>query len=346
MLKKYFLFLGVIVISSSALAKVQYLRLAKGKVVAYEYIQSNSSGSVLILLPGVNRSLESSDRAVRLLVAQGWNVLMPSLSAHPLSLQGLDKSERAHFAYDSSIRSGDFAEEVEALVDVLEIKRAMPVTLSYSSSVGAFLNPQKFPHVIETVPLGTAMEADPEAAKKAELWESWLRMNPFMAPIWIRQFRDQTYYAHWSKIVDKNLTEDSEYYGSNPRVSDIKAGYVSIARAVEYFNFPQWDFSSDKRTRDFVFAGKENPERLKNQIEMLQNYLETGRSARVVVVASAGHILPTDNPAVYAGVVGLLASQKPKGGVQFAVVNTAEDLMALQWQDRSKLESWIKGSQH
>lgn len=336
---------SLLLFAMGASAEVQHLRLGRGKVIAYEHIVTNPQGATLILLPGVNRSLESSDRAVRLLLEKGWNLLLPSFPAHPQSIAGLDKYETPYFALNSGVRVKDFAADIETLAAELKIGKAIPVTLSYSSSVGAYLNPKVFPHVIETVPLGTAMESDPEAQKNTETWENWLRLNPFMAPFWIRQFRDQAYSTHWSKVVDGNLKNDPDFYGSNPRVSDIKGGYVTIARAVEDFKFPEWDFTSESRTRDFVIAGKENPERLKNQVEVIKKYLATGKPVRVVVVEGAGHILPTDKPALYAGVLNLLSTQGRQGAIQFAIVKDPESLQTLKWSDGYALERWLKEHQ-
>ncbi|NUN07494.1 MAG: alpha/beta hydrolase [Bdellovibrio sp.] len=344
-MKKLLLVFALVMTSSAAFAEVQYQRLAKGKMIAYEHIVRQPNGATLILLPGVNRSLESSDRAVRLLLEQGWNLLLPSLPAHPLSVSALDKYEIPYFNLNSGLRVKEFAQDIEELTVILKIGKAVPVTLSYSSSVGAYLNPKTFPHIIETVPLGTALEADPEAAQKTATWENWLRMNPFMAPFWIRQFRDQSYASHWNKVVDTNLKNDPEFYGANPRTSDIKAGYVAIARAVEDFNYTQWDFSAEKRTRDFVLAGNENPERLKNQIEVIKNYLATGKPARVVVVAGAGHIMPTDKPVIYSIVVGLLGSQPRQAPVQFAIVNPTDSVKDFEWKDATALDRWIKENQ-
>ncbi|WP_415062223.1 alpha/beta hydrolase [Bdellovibrio sp.] len=345
MMKKWVLLFSLLFVSSLSLAEIRHLRLGPGKVIAYETIFQKMDAPTLILLPGVNRSLNSSDRSVRMLADLGWNLVMPSLSAHPLSIQGLKSSETPYFVLDNRTRAKEFAKDIEELVAYLGVKKSIPVTLSYSSSVGAFLDPELFPHVIETVPLGTATEANPEAAKNAELWENWLRLNPFMAPIWIRQFRDQAYTTHWSKTVDENLKADPEFYGENPRVSDIKAGYVTIARAVEDFDLTQWKFDSEKRTRDFVFAGKENEERLKNQIEAVKSYLASGKPVRVLVVENAGHILPSDQPRIYASAISLLASQPRQGSVQFAVVRSAESIATLRWQGRAELESWLKENQ-
>lgn len=344
-MKNILVSLFLLFLTTGAFAEVQHLRLGRGKVIAYEHIVRNPQGPTLILLPGVNRSLESSDRAVRLLLEKGWNLLMPSLPAHPQSIAGLDKYETPYFAMNNTIRAKDFAADIEILAAELKVDKAIPITLSYSSSVGAFLNPKVFPHVIETVPLGTAMETDPEAQKNTETWENWLRLNPFMAPFWIRQFRDQAYSTHWSKVVDGNLKNNPDFYGTNPRVGDIKNGYVTIARAVEDFNFPDWDFTAETRTRDFVIAGSENPERLKNQVEVIKKYLASGKPVRVVVVEGAGHIMPTDKPALYVGVLNLLSTQGRQGSVQFAVVKDAETLQTLKWSDGYALERWLRENQ-
>lgn len=339
-MKTIALFISVLLVSLTAAAKVQHLRLGTGKVIAYEYIQTNKDSSTLILLPGVNRALSADDRSVQLLAEQGWNLLLPSLPAHPLSIAGLSAGETPYFQYDSTIRSGDFATDIEKLVVALKIKDAVPVTLSYTSTVGAFLNPKFFPRVIETVPLGVPTETNPEAAKNAELWEGWLRLNPLMAPFWIRQFRDQAYTKHWAATVDANLSSDPEYYGVNPRTGDIKAGYVTIARAAEDFDLTKVDYKADVVTRDFILAGKENPERLKNQIVALKNYLHTGKPVRVIVVANAGHVLPSDSPSVYAAVIGMLA-QESSSGVSFMVVRKTQDVRKTPWQGASELEAWM-----
>ena len=341
MTKKWTWFFSVLLLSSVSWAEVQYLKLARGKVIAYEHVVKNPAAPTLILLPGVNRSLNMEDRSVRLLSEQGWNLLMPSLTAHPLSIQGLEKNEYPYFLMDSSVRAKEFAADIDALVTELHVSKAIPVTLSYSSSVGAYLNQTMFPHIIETVPLGTALEGNPEAAKAAAAWESWLRLNPFLGPFWIRQTRDAAYSANWGKVVDANLKEDPEFYGKNPRVSDIKAGYVAIARAVEDFDFSKWNFAEDRRTRDFVIAEKENDERLQNQIQVIQNYIANGKPVRVVVVANAGHVLPSDRPGMYAGVIGLLAAQPRQTKVQFAFVESVEKLSTLSWQGQNALENWI-----
>ncbi|ASD64850.1 alpha/beta fold hydrolase [Bdellovibrio bacteriovorus] len=342
-MKTIALFISVLLVSLTAAAKVQHLRLGTGKVIAYEHIQTNKNSSTLILLPGVNRALSAGDRSVQLLAEQGWNLLLPSLPAHPLSIEGLSASETPYFLYDSTIRSADFSSDIEQLVAALKIKDAVPVTLSYTSTVGAFLSPKKFPHVIETVPLGIPTETNPDAAKNAELWEGWLKLNPLMAPFWIRQFRDQAYSKHWGAVVDANLSSDPDYYGANPRAGDIKAGYVTIVRAAEDFDLTKVDYKANAVTRDFILAGEENSERLKNQILALKNYLRSGKPVRVIVVANAGHVLPSESPSVYAAAIGLLAQEPASAGVSFMVVRKAQDVHKAQWQGASELEAWMDG---
>lgn len=340
-MKSISLFISVLLLSVTVTAKVQHLRLGKGKVIAYEYLQANPSSGTLILLPGVNRALGANDRSVQLLAEQGWNLLMPSLSAHPLSIEGLTATETPYFLYDTSIRAKDFADDISALVSALKIKQAVPVTLSYTSTVGAYLNAEAFPHVIETVPLGKPAEANPEAAKNAELWEGWLKMNPVLGPYWIRQSRDQAYSKHWGAAVDANLRNDADFYGANPRTSDIKSGYVTIARAAEDFDLTKVDYGSDKVTRDFILAGEEKSERLQNQILALKNYLQTGKPARVIVVANAGHVLPSESPSVYSAAITLLAQEAPQAQVSFLIVRKAQEVRQAKWQGEAELKAWM-----
>ena len=204
------------------------------------------------------------------------------------------------------------------------------------------MNQSLFPFVIETVPMVEPREGDPKAAQNVKEWENWLKLNPVMAPFWIRQSRDAGYYSHWGKIVDLNLQRDPQFYGESPRVSDIKLGYVTIARASEDFNLKNWNFRQDHRTHDFVIAEKENPERLLNQKVVIKNYLAAGKPVRVVVITNAGHILPSERPEAYAAIVSLLALQTRKEQVQFAQVESFEGISTLQWQGPEGLEKWLQ----
>lgn len=346
MFNRWFLSVALLILSSTSFAKVEYLRLGSGKVLAYEQYIKNPEAPTLVLLPGVNRALTMEDSSVRVLSEKGWNLLLPSLSAHPLSVRGLEKSETPYFLFNNRIRSKNFAEDVSALVNQLKVKNAVPVSLSYTSSVAAFLDTKKFPHIIETVPMGVSTEADPESAKNAELWEGWMRLNPFMASIWIRQARDLAYSTFWGQVVDANLKADPNVYGEKPRVSDVKAGYVTIARAAEDFDFPQWDFQQEARTRDFILAENEDIHRLQNQIAVIKKYKVTGKPLRVVVVARSGHVLPSDRPYAYSTVIGLLATQPAASGVQFCYVDSDQELTALNWQGEEALNKWIDRNAH
>ncbi|MEN0058175.1 MAG: alpha/beta hydrolase [Bdellovibrio sp.] len=341
-MKQIFVLFSLILVAITSSAEVQYFRLGRGKVIAYEYILNQQNGPTLILLPGVNRALEEGDATVRQLARQGWNLLMPSFPSHPASIQGLNKDEAPYFMMSTRTRVQDYAEDIETLVDYLNIKQAIPVTLSYSSAVGAYLNPKKFPHLIETVPLGTALEATTESLRQqAALTEGWMRMNPIMAPVWIRQYRDLGYRTVWAKRVDDNLRADPEYYGPRPRVSEIKSGYVDIARAVEDFDLTKWNFGEENRTRDFVFAGREEATRMNNQVRALKSYMATGRPVRVVVVSSVGHVMPTESPAIYATLLNLLSTQTRISTAQFAVVSPYS-FTSVVWQDRTALDQWIE----
>lgn len=343
-MKNIILFLSLLTLPLSTLADVQFFKPERGQAMAYELIMSDDNSQItLMLLPGVNRGLMAEDSAVKELKKWGWNILIPSLPSHPLSLQGLDKYEYASFP--SSERVEDYALKMEALVDHLGLQTVIPVSLSYSSSVGASLNPQRFPHVIDTVPLVTAMETSPHLAAYMAQMESLAMLNPFLGPLWVRGFRDQSYRTHWSSTVYQNLSANSQMYGPSPRTSDIIDGYVAIARAVEDFDFAAKDFSQDNQIRDFVLAELEEPLRLEKQLQVLQNYLQTGKPCRVVVVKGAGHVLPSDKPTLYAHVVSGLAHNPAAGPVQFAIVSSAKNAKQIQWGGLRELENWMSSVQ-
>lgn len=340
-MNRFLLTLAFLLLSYAAQGEIHHFRWAQGKVMAYEWLGKAHGKKTLLLLPGVNRALSENDRSVQLLLAQGWNILMPSLPSHPASIAGLDKYEVPYFISRSQIRSQDLARDIESLVEELGLKKVIPVSLSYSSSLSAHLSAEKFPYIIDTVPLVVPTEADPRSAALAKQWEDMALLNPFVGPLWVRSFRDQAYYRHWSARVDENLKRDSAFYGDNPRVSDIKAGYVSIARAVEDFDFKKTVFDQNSQIRDFVFAGQEDPVRLQNQIAVLKNYLRSGKPTRVVVVQKAGHVLPTDMPAAYANILMYLSSNRPQE-VRFLSVNSSSDIAHAEWGDRTALERWMK----
>lgn len=340
-MKNITLFISLLFVSLTATAEIQHLRLGPGKVIAYEHLVANEGAPTLVLLPGVNRALTADDPAVEILLNSGWNMVLPSLPAHPESIRGLKRDEDPYYRGTTSVRVNDFAKDIDQLLTHLKVKKVIPVSLSYSSAVAAYMDPVKYPHVIETVPMGNQEESNPQAAAIRELWENWFRLNPYMAPFWIRQFRDQGYWAVWGMDVNDRLSQDPEHFGASPRVWDIKSGYVTIARASEDFDFTHWDFAAEDRTRDFVLAGSEDPVRMKNQVIALKNYLKTGRPTRVIVVEGVSHILPSVAPELYANILAHLASSPQGSQTRFMIIG-GEGHNRNQWLGREALEAWMK----
>jgi pimeloyl-ACP methyl ester carboxylesterase len=340
-MKKIMLSFIALLIPLSLQAEVRYHVFGPGKVMAYEWMGKTKKNPTLILLPGVNRALMSSEPAAQELMKQGWNILLPSLPTHPLSIAGLAVTEVPYFKYDNTSRVQHFAQDISDLVVALKIQNAIPVSLSYSSGISAHLDPQAFPRVIDTVPLVTANETNPAAEAMTNQLKAAASLNPFMGPFWLRATLDQAYTAHWSKTVTSNNASNPGFYGENPRLLDIISGYVAIARAIEDFDFSEKDFSADTQTRDFVIAEQEEPLRLKKQIVVIKNYLQSGKPCRVVVIKNSGHIAPADQPELYMRTVDFLAGTQMRGSFQFKEVQTPSDFKSSAWQGLAEFEAWI-----
>lgn len=342
-MNNFILSIGLLLTPLFSFADVEYFRMGKGQVMAYEYVSVENAKGTLILLPGVNRGLTARESAVVRLKNQGWNVLLPSLPSHPLSIRGLETTETPDFASETRVQ--DYARNLEALVEGLDIHNAIPVSLSYSASISSYLDSHRFSRIIDTVPIVTATETNPEAAEAAQSIESVMLLNPFLGPFWVRNFRDYNYRNYWKRTVTQNLESSPGMYGPSPRVESIIDGYVAIARAVEDFDFTQINFSQDEQIRDFIIAGKEHPLRLQKQLQVLQNYVASGKPCRIVVVQNAGHILPSDQPTAYANIIAQLAATSDRQNqIEFALVKNNSESESLQWQGPEAFYNWLNAN--
>lgn len=326
--------------TSLSAAEVRYFVMGPGKVMAYEWVGISNKNPTLILLPGVNRALGSNEKSVQLLMKQGFSVLLPSLPSHPLSIAGLPVYESPYFIFQNKVRVQDYAQDITALTESLKIQNAIPVSLSYSSGIAAYFDAEKFPRIIDTVPLVTPDETNPQAAATAAQLRNLARMNPFNGEFWLRTMLDQVYYNYWNTKVSNNQASSPGIYGENPRLNDIARGYVAIARAIEDFDLTKKSFAETEQTHDFILAGNEEPLRLEKQIQVVRNYIESKKPCRILVVQNSGHILPSEQPELYAQVVGALAASKTRAQVQFAIVEKITDYEQTAWGDVKAFEKW------
>jgi pimeloyl-ACP methyl ester carboxylesterase len=313
-IKKSFLFLLIILVSafsSLSFAQVKYFKVQSGQYLTYELQERPSARATLVFLPGINRGLqfETEKKFFSAFTDEGFNVLTITSSLHPRSIAIIPGNE-SFFAQKKTVTSKDLAKEVEALMKSLRIQRPIAISLSYSASILAELDPAKFSGFIEMVPLTDPLDGDDATKRALRDQQDFMMLNPFLAPS-IRFQRDYAYQTYWSAQVDANLKANPSQYGSKPRVDDIKKGYASLARASEAYRLKNVKMAAP---RHFILAEGELESRLEVQwgVAVKENQKSQGKSS-VVVVADAGHILPSENPVSAARAVELVANSMLNG---------------------------------
>ncbi len=286
--------LAVSVFAFSAFAEVKTFKIGKGRSLTYEISNNPEAPATLVLLPGINRGLQfETEKAFFSSPAfEKYNVLAITSSLHPRSINSLATNEE-FYGQSSRVTSKDLALEVEALVAELKVVKPIAVSLSFSSSILAELNPKKFAGFIEMVPMTDPLDGEDSTKKLLRDQQDFMMLNPFFAPS-IRYQRDLAYQTFWSNQVDGLLQSNPNQYGSQPRVDDIKAGYVDLAQSSESYRLTRVQM---KAVRHFILAANELEDRLKTQVQMaVQENQKSQGKASLVVVADSGHILPSENP--------------------------------------------------
>lgn len=280
--------------TSVVFAKEGVLEVQPGEKVYYHSVITNKSKPTLVLLPGIYRGLNDDDEIIKILKRKKVNYVAIHFSGHPASILQLKENETAVFATGKGLTSEMLAHEVEAVVSELKIKTPIAVSLSYSSTVVAYLNPNIFPTVIETAPLGAFGEDDPLGTAQRKAWTDWLKLWPGNH-FWLEAAQDKAYRDHWAPVAYERA-EDYENIDSEL----LTAGYMAMARAIENYDLRLQDFSNQPR-RIWIFAENENEYRRQIQDEAVQIYNDAAKSSTTpIVIADSGHIIPTEQPKAYA----------------------------------------------
>lgn len=268
--------------AADAIPSEGYVEVSPAQRMAYDSQIVDAKKSTLIILPGIFRGLNRSDKFIQQLVEKKINFVTINFSTQPASVANYDEKQKTYFDGGKNVTSKKFADEVEAVVDALDIKKPLVVTLSYSGSVSQFLNPVKFPVLIETSPLGRYDE-DPDV-KALNFVLPWFR------EYYLRQWADKTAAGY----VNSDPRLDSQE--NRTRMSD---GYIAMAKAVETYDMSQQNFATSPR-RVFIFGENEQDERKANQLAAVEVYKKTtGIEVQPIIVKGAGHIVPNDEPEQY-----------------------------------------------
>ncbi len=278
---------------------------------------ADSSKPTFLFLPGVNRSLLLSEPAAQTLIKAGYGVVGFNFSVQPFSLVTLDSRETPDFYnHDTTLQS--LAEETEKLAQALKashgLNHIIPVSLSYSGAVSLYV--KGFAQIIDSVPM-TSMDAfSPQLARYRRWLKSGELFNPIFGPGITRNLLDQAYRTHWVQQVEA-IT--NQFNLPRERKHEMVDGYIRLSRATEGF---QWNSRGDRTKRVFILAGKEAPGLQCDQFEVIVKRLEGGSQESVVIVMESGHVVPADQPEVYAQILVKAATGSLSAGLTVVTPST------------------------
>lgn len=289
-------------------------KISEGRQLFLQMISARDPEKpVFLLLPGINRGWLKTDPAFQNLAKFGNGVVTMNFSTQPLSVNTLPDGVKP--AFENKVFSlQDLAFEVESLISFLQengVKNVIPVTLSYSGILAPYLN--KRPLSIDTVPMTSMAATNPEVDKSRQTLNFMASFNPFFGSSIASSMMRMGYYKNWSNQIDSTI----KTFGLNPaRREDMIEGYVSMSVAAEGSS---WDFeklSSNRRV--FIFASGESPSLLADQMATARKFLETHGDTLIIVINESGHVIPTDQPMMFASVidaVGTTALSSARGVV-------------------------------
>jgi pimeloyl-ACP methyl ester carboxylesterase len=271
------------------------LKLSDHRTLSYEAYLADQKGPVFIFLPGIYRGYFSEEKVLVSLRERQIPYVTLHFAEQPASV-ALTTKEAPDF---SNIKAQDLAEEVASLAQELKIDQPLPVTLSYSGIVTQHLDPKRFPHVIETSPMGKDTDGLPaNVVSFYEMWRAWVRSFPYVGEAWLRQTKNIQMHEYWRPWAES-------YSDTYPVLKDPEykeraiQGYIALTNASEDFDLRAQDFTKGP-TRFFILGEKEEPTRKSIQNEAIAKYSAQKKSSGdVFVIPNAGHIVSEDQPEAY-----------------------------------------------
>ena len=287
-----------------------------GRVMLVEVIPpSRAEAPLFVMMPGMNRAGRLSDASVAALVQAGYGVAELNFSVHPFSVGALERNETPYFRKRSPTLK-DFANEADFVVQSLREKfgtqNVIPVSLSFSGAVTPLM--REYPLIIETVPMTSEKAVNAEGAAYRATLKAGEIFNPIFGPAISRSLMDQAYRAKWAQQAEGMI----EAFGLPPnRKVDIVDGYVALSRSAEDATWEKVKIPASSE-RVFILAERESPALLLNQLQTFQRLYLEGNQVSLFVVASSGHIIPVDQPVLFAKVLEsvTMKNEEPMRGVR------------------------------
>lgn len=300
-----FLTLSILTTASAAAEKLNF-SLTPNRLISLELIKpTNPKLPTFLFLPGVNRGLLSDEPSLEILAKEGFGIVTMHFSTQPFSVSELSSDVSPEFL-SKSYSLTELGAEVLALLNELKnkykLQNIIPVSISYSAAVSSMM--PGLPLYIDAAPMTAANAVNPQleayrlSLKAAELF------NPIYGPALTRSLLDQTYYRTWMGPVDSMVTQ---YSLNADRKPDMIKGYSVLSRAAEGFF---WDLKKTAPTskRIFILGKKDSEVLLRNQLELVSKALDAKADVLVFLVADAGHIIPSDQPDLYANILNFVTT--------------------------------------
>jgi pimeloyl-ACP methyl ester carboxylesterase len=292
------------------------LELSNNRVLVYETSDLDQPGPVFIFMPGIFRGLSMNEDTsklpeeqripfTQLLKDKKIPFVLMNFAEQPASVAATG-SARPDFSHTTA---DVLADEVLALAQHLNLKQAIPVSLSFSGAVVAHLNKTVFPAVVETAPISTDTDTLPPAVVSSfEIWKSMMQMYPFWGPMWVEQAKQTSLRQYWGPIVDGYAKPLPVLQQSEYRERAIQ-GYMGLSAASEGFDIRKQDFAAGP-ARIFIFGEQEEPIRLARQKEAAALYEKAWNiSGASLIIPQAGHMVPIDQPKAYVEVLAKIFKQ-------------------------------------
>ena len=254
----------------------------------------------LILLPGIFRGFLKDEEYLKVLNRRKINWVSWHTSRHPESMM-IGQPD----PWNRQVTSQDLAQEVVLLKRALKIKNPILVTLSYSASLIPYMDPKEFPIVIETAPMGQALENNPPSPYY-EAWRNWMGMFPVFGNMVVQSQEYYAYRGFWAQQTTQLLQTHPQYQNYQKPIAE---GLAQLAYASRDFDLRRQDFANGP-LRFWILGKKENPVRKAIQLEAIKLYeAQKGQTNSYIEIQDAGHVVPNESPQAYVKVLSELVQK-------------------------------------
>ncbi len=252
--------------------------------------QSVDSRPTLIFMPGIFRGYLAQERFLENLNQMNINWISIHFTRHPESIVAGSN------VWNGLVNSPSLAQEVLAVKEAFKIRKPLVVSLSYSASVTPHLDPNEFPVVIETAPMGRADETLPPTPVGS--WNPWMAFFPAFGS-WMNMTAEYWGYRYYWMMKVFELTKLHPRY--QMQTYPIAEGLAQLAYSSRHFDLRNQDFQKGPK-RFWILGENEMAARKDIQREAISLYREAKPAHKdaMIIIPKAGHNVPLEAPEAYA----------------------------------------------